>query len=328
MLVLSRSDIKQLVPMADAIELMKVAFAELSAGRTISPLRTVIPVPEHNGAALFMPASVPAADALGLKIVSTYRDNPARGLPAIHAIVCLVDTATGRPSAIMDGTYMTALRTGAVSGAATDLLARPDSRTLVVIGTAAQAVTQAAAVCAVRPIERVIVVGRSEAGIERLREGIARDWPDLLGRIEGTLDPAAVAEADVICAATNSRTPVFDDALVRPGTHVNAVGAYTHEMQEVPAGLVQRATVVVDAVDAVLAEGGDVTIPLAQGLFGRDHVSRELGMVASGTAPGRVSDDEVTFFKSVGNAVQDVVVAKRAVERAADLGLGTEIDLG
>ena len=328
MLALTRADVQRLVPMTDAIALMKTAFAELSAGRTASPLRTVIPVPDAHGDALFMPAHVPALHALGLKVVAVFKDNPARGLPVINALVCLLDPETGQPLAIMDGTYLTALRTGAVSGAATDLLARPDSRVLAAIGAGAQGATQIAAVCAVRPIERVIAVDVSDAALARLRETLARDWPDVLDRLETTTDAAtAVRQADVICTATTSRTPVFDDADVRPGTHVNAVGAYTPEMQELPAATVARASVVVDAIDAALTEAGDLIIPLRDGLVGRDHFARELGMLVAGTAPGRQSPDEVTLFKSVGNAVQDVVVARRAVDRAREVGLGTQLDL-
>jgi ornithine cyclodeaminase/alanine dehydrogenase-like protein (mu-crystallin family) len=329
MLVLTRSQIRELVPMPDAIELMKMAFTELSAGRTVSPLRTVISLADREGDALFMPAYVPALDALGLKTVSVFRRNPERGLPVIHAIVGLVDPETGQPLAIMDGTYLTALRTGAVSGAAADLLARADSHVLTAIGAGAQGVTQIAAVCAVRPIERVIAVDVNEAALERLREALRNDWPEIEARLETTTDSgAAVREADIICTATTSRTPVFHDEDVRPGTHLSAVGAYTPEMQELPAATVARATVVVDAVDAALSEAGDLIIPLRDGLVSREHFARELGMVASGAAPGRTNGDEVTLFKSVGNAVQDVVVARRAVDRAQQRGLGTEIDLG
>lgn len=328
MLVLTRSQVRELVSMADAIELMKTAFSELSAGRTVSPLRTVIPLPDREGDALFMPAYVPAMDALGLKSVNVFRRNPERGLPVIHAIVSLVDPETGQPLALMDGTYLTALRTGAVSGAAADLLARAESRVLAAIGAGAQGITQIAAVCAVRPIERVIAVDVNAPALERLRQQLRNDWPEIESRLETTTDAgAAVREADVICTATTSRTPVFRDEDVRPGTHISAVGAYTPEMQELPAETVARATVVVDAVDAALAEAGDLIIPLNDGLVTREHFARELGMVASGTAPGRTSDDEVTLFKSVGNAVQDVVVAKRAVERAWEMGVGTEVEL-
>ena len=328
MLVLTRSQVRELVPMAEAIELMKTAFAELSAGRTVSPLRTVIPMPEREADALFMPAYVPAMDALGLKSVNVFRRNPDRGLPVIHAIVSLVDPDTGQPLALMDGTYLTALRTGAVSGAAVDLLARPECRVLAAIGAGAQGITQIAAVCAVRPIERVIAVDVNEPALERLRQLIRNDWPEIASRLEVTTDAgAAVRQADIICTATTSRTPVFRDEDVRPGTHISAVGAYTPEMQELPAETVARATVVVDAVDAALSEAGDLIIPLRDGLVTREHFARELGMVASGSAPGRSSDEEVTLFKSVGNAVQDVVVAKRAVERAREQGAGMEIEL-
>lgn len=328
MLALTRNQVRALVSMPDAIALMKQAFGELSAGRTVSPLRTVIPLPDREADALFMPAFVPAMDALGLKSVNVFRNNPARGLPAIHALVMLVDTETGQPAAIMDGSYLTALRTGAVSGAAADLLAREDSRTLTVIGAGAQGVTQIAAICAVRPIERVIAVDISEVALERLRDGIRQDWPELIDRIEVSTDAAhAVRQADIVCTATTSRKPVFADADLKPGTHISGVGAYTPHMQEIPAETVVRATVVVDAIDAALEEGGDLIIPLQQGLVTREHFSRELGMLVNEEVAGRTSRDETTFFKSVGNAVQDVVVAKQAVERARTTGMGIDIDL-
>lgn len=328
MLVLTRGQVRELVPMAEAIALMKTAFAELSAGRTLSPLRTVIPIPEREADALFMPAFVPAMNALGLKSVNVFRRNPERGLPVIHALVALVDPETGQPLAIMDGTYLTALRTGAVSGAAADLLARPESKVLTAIGAGAQGVTQIAAICEVRPIERVIAVDVQRDALARLREQVARDWPHILDRLETTADAAAaVRDADIICTATTSRTPVFHDGDVRPGTHVSAVGAFTPEMQELPAETVARATVVVDAIDAALAEAGDLIIPLEDGRVTREHYARELGMLVNGTVTGRTSDDEITLFKSVGNAVQDVVVAKRAVDRARERGIGTDIEL-
>ncbi|CAA9526363.1 MAG: Ornithine cyclodeaminase [uncultured Thermomicrobiales bacterium] len=328
MLALAREEVRALVPMPDAIALMKQVFAELSARRTQSPLRTVLHLGDGRDT-LFMPASVPVMGALGLKIVSVFPANLERGLATINALVCLVSDETGEPVAIMDGTYLTALRTGAGCGAATDLLARPDSRTLVVFGSGAQGVTQAAAVCAVRPIERIVVVDPNRAALERYRAAIARDWPDLGDRIETReREDGAIADADVVCTATTSRTPVFDAAGVRPGTHVNAVGSYTPQMQELPSALVARSTVVVDAAEAAVAEAGDLIVPMTEGLVGLEHYQRELGMVVSGTVPGRTSSDELTLFKSVGNAVQDVVVARRAVERAIARGVGTEIRLG
>jgi ornithine cyclodeaminase/alanine dehydrogenase-like protein (mu-crystallin family) len=327
-LALSRADLRQLVTMPEAIELMKIAFRELSNGRAISPLRTVIDVEHGTSATLLMPAYVPAEGALGVKVVSVFQGNPAKQLPTIHALVCLVDHETGAPLAIMDGGYLTALRTGAVSGAATDLLARPESRVLAVIGAGVQGVTQAAAVCAVRPIERIIAVDANLDALVRYHDSIKDDWPDLFDKLETTSSASvAVQAADIICTATTSKRPVFDDADIKPGTHVNAVGAFTPEMQELPAETVTRATVVLDSTEAALAEAGDLIIPLNEGRVSRDHFNRELGHLVDGSATGRTKADEITLFKSVGNAVQDVVVARRAVDRARSLGLGYSLEL-
>lgn len=329
MLALSRNDLKQLVSMPEAIELMKVAFRELSNERAQSPLRTVIDVEQGKSATLLMPAYVPAKSALGVKVVSVFQGNPGKQLPTIHALVCLVDDETGIPLAIMEGAYVTSLRTGAVSGAATDLLARLDSKVLVIIGAGVQGVTQAAATCAVRPIERIIAVDPSADSLSRFRNTIAGDWPDLASRVETTsMTSEAVRAADVICTSTTSRRPVFNDADVKPGTHISAIGAFTPDMQEIPGETVARATVILDSIDAALAEAGDLIIPLNQGLVTRDHYLRELGHLVDGSAEGRSSSDEVTLFKSVGNAVQDVVVARRALDKAIELGIGTGFDLG
>lgn len=328
MLVLSRDQVRSLVPMPIAIDLMKSVFAELSAGRTTSPLRTVIPLPDRKADALFMPAYVPSMDALGMKSVNVFRQNLDRGLPVIHAVVILIDTETGQPMALMDGTYLTALRTGAVAGAAADLLARPESEVLAVIGAGAQGVTQIAAICAVRKITRVIAVDVKPESLSRLRDDLERDWPDLVNRLETTDDAAiAVRQADIVCTATTSTAPVFRDEDVRPGTHVSGVGSFTPEMQEIPAETIARATIVVDSVEAALAEAGDLIIPLNEGRITRDAITRELGALVDGVAVGRSSPDEITFFKSVGNAVQDVVVARYAVDRAKEQGLGVDLSL-
>lgn len=328
LLTLTREDVRLLMPMSDAIALMKTAFIELSAGRARSPLRTVLHESDHEIDALFMPASVPALDALGLKVVSVARQNPSRGLPLIHAVVFLLDSATGQPLALLDGTYLTALRTGAVSGAATDLLAREDSRTLVVFGAGAQGITQAAAVCTVRPIEHIIVIDVQEQNLDRYRDAVARDWPELSDRLETSTQADFVSRADVVCTATTSPTPVFSDSDLPTGVHINGVGAYTPEMQEIPPETVQRAAVFVDEREAALAEGGDLIIPMNEGKIDRDHIRGELGELAEGKVPGRRSPEEVTLFKSVGNAIQDVSVAKQVVERALAAGIGTRVDLG
>jgi ornithine cyclodeaminase len=327
MLVLTRSDVRSIASMAEAIDLMKSAFRELSDGRAVSPLRVPIEIEDQEGVTLFMPAFVPVADALGVKIVSVFPRNLANGIPTIHAAVALVDSSNGQPIALMDGGFLTALRTGAVSGAATDLLARADSRTLVVIGAGAQGVTQAAAVCEVRPIERIIVVDRSDESLERFRDAIAREWSNVSATIETTNDASVVSEADVICTATTSKTPVYNDADLPAGVHINAVGAFTPEMQETPSQTVARARVVVDSFEAAYAEAGDLINPVNEGLVTTDHFRVELGHLVAGSAPGRSNEREITFFKSVGNAIQDVVVGRRLVDRALEAGIGQNIDL-
>jgi ornithine cyclodeaminase len=259
-----------------------------------------------------------------LKVVSVFPHNPARhGLPSIHALVVLIDAETGRPAAVLDGTYLTALRTGAASGAATRILARPDARVLAMFGAGAQAPAQVQAVCAVRPIERVWVVNRTRARAEALIQALRAQGIAAELRVAPSA-AAALAEADVVCCATSSPTPLFDDADLRPGTHLNGVGAFTPHMAEVPPAAVARARVFVDQRTAAWAEAGDLIQARDAGLLDERGVV-ELGQVIAGQAPGRTSDTEITFFKSVGNAVQDVAVAQIALAEAARLGLGMEV---
>jgi ornithine cyclodeaminase/alanine dehydrogenase-like protein (mu-crystallin family) len=326
--ILSRTDLKTLVPMSEAIALMKTAFRELSAGRAVAPVRSVVDVNANPSAMLMMPGFVPESGALGFKVVTFFAGNPTKDLPIIHAVVCLFDDTTGIPLGLMEGGFVTALRTGAVSGAATDLLARPDSRVLTVIGAGVQGVTQAAAVCAVRPIDRIIAVDVREEALSPFVESVERDWPELAPLVEVSTDAnAAVREADVICTATTARAPVFEDRDVRPGTHINAVGAFTLEMQELHPDTVTRAIVVIDSLEPILEEAGDLVRPLREGRFAQSHIERELGKLVSGDIDGRQRDDDVTIFKSVGNAVQDVVVARYAIDQARLQGVGQTVGL-
>lgn len=326
--VLSAADVRRAITMAEAIQAVKEAYVQLSAGQAIVPLRTPVPVERREGVTLFMPAYLAESDAMGAKIVSVFPRNLAHGLPTIHAMVVVVNAETGEPKAIMDGTYLTALRTGAASGVATDLLARPDARVAAIIGAGAQARTQLEAVCTVRTVEKVWVLDANP-------ETAALYVGDMRGRgqpIPGDLTIAtssaeALRGADVICTATTSRQPVFDDGDLKPGAHINGIGAYTPEMQEVPAETVARARVVVDSRSATLAEAGDLIIPIQKGMIAAGDIYGEIGEVAAGLIPGRQSPEEITFFKSVGVAVQDVAVAEAILRRAVELGLGLEVEL-
>lgn len=323
--VISGHEVKEAVSMDQAIETVKAAFAQLSKGRASVPIRTQLGVPLHDGVALFMPAYLEQTDELGMKMVSIFSGNLEQGLPTINAMVTLIDAETGLPTAIIDGTYLTALRTGAASGAATDLLARPDSNSVAVLGTGVQGRTQLLAVCAVRDIETVQVFDP--------REDSARAFcDDMAGMISARIDVSpsaarAVRGADVICTATTSKTPVFSDEDVTPGVHVNAIGSFTPQMQELPPEIVERCLLIVDSREAVWAESGDLIIPRDEGRISEDRVHAELGEIVAGTKPGRTRDDQVTVFKSVGNAVQDVSVGARVLAEATAKGLGTIVEL-
>jgi alanine dehydrogenase len=328
MLALTAADIRSLVPMSDAIALMKEAFRDLSTGAAAAPLRTPIEVPPRHAVSLFMPAAVPSVGGLGLKIVSVFPDNPARGMPTIHALVCLIDPDDGRPLAIMDGTYLTALRTGAVSGAATDLLAPGDARLLALFGTGAQAVTQAQAICAVRDITEIRVVARSAEKGHAFIERVRAEDAETAAKMHVAANAAdALHGAHVVCTATAATAALFADADIDAGTHINAVGAYTPAMQEVPAATVARSLIVVDQRAAAWAEAGDLVIARDRGLITADDVHAELGELVAGTKPGRQSAEQITFFKSVGNAVQDIAVGRRAVDRAMAQGMGQTVNL-
>ena len=325
--LLSRADVQRAVPMREAIEIVKGAFAQLSAGKAVVPVRTQLPVDRHEGVAIFMPAYLSESDDLAIKIVSVFPRNLDKGLPTIYALVVVVEASTGRPLAAMDGTYLTALRTGAASGAATNLLARQNARVAAIFGAGTQGRTQLLGVCEVRDIKRVWVydVNLEAAGryIQEMK-GQGR-VPDEL-RVASS--PAqAVREADVICAATTTKAPLFADADLKAGVHINGIGSFTPEMQEIPEETVRRAKVVVGSREGCLAEAGDLIIPLRKGLIAEDHIYAELGEIVAGAKPGRESEEEITFFKSVGNAVQDVSVARRVLREAERMGLGTEVEI-
>ena len=325
--VIGAEDLRKSLPMADAIEAMKDAYRQLSGGKTSMPLRSRIETPDGEGIVLFMPALLHDSAELALKVVSVFTSNPELGLPTIHALVVALDANTGVPMALLEGGTLTAIRTGAGSGAATDLLARTDARTVAIFGSGIQARTQLEAVCTVRTIEQVWIYSLDIEGAHAYVDQLAGSGP-IPGEVQIVDTPnEAVAEADIICTATTSITPVFDDQAVRPGTHINAIGSYTPEMQEVPTASVVRALLVVDSREAVLAESGDVIIPLQTGAITEEHLHAELGEIVSGSRPGRTSAEQITLFKSVGVAVQDAMAAGRALAMAQELDLGQLIEL-
>lgn len=320
--ILNREDVLAAGDMAAAVAVTRRAFADLSAGRAVVPQRQHLDLPAEDGGALIMPAFAAAESRFAVKLLTLYPGNPGRDLPFIQGLMLLYDGTTGTPIALMDGAPLTALRTGAASGAATDLLARCDAATLAMIGVGGQAEAQVQGVCAVRPIRRLLVFARQReraaAFAERLgvELGIAADAPS---------DRTAVAEADIICSATTATEAVFADDHIGDGTHINAVGAYRPDMCEVPAATLKRARLVVDRREACLAEAGDILRAIAAGAIDAGHIAAELGEVVEGRIAGRENPKQVTVFKSVGNAVQDAAVGALLAARAESMGLGTVV---
>lgn len=326
MLVLSAQDVLAVTDMRDGIAAVRLAYTEYSAGKAVVPIRVPISFP-NGGMTLFMPGYAPGAGASVMKIVSVFPNNPAQGLPTIMALAVLTDTGSGEPLAVMEAGSITALRTGAASGLATDLLAREDAATVAILGAGVQGRTQLEAICAVRPITSVRVYDRDAT---RARAFI----DEMSTRIGAKFEVAAsgddaVEGADVIATATTSKVPVFSGARLAPGVHINGVGSSTLDAQEIgPDTVVLMDKIVVDAREAAMAEAGDIVVPMRDGILPPDAIYAELGEIAAGLKPGRERPDESTFFKAVGIAVLDLFAAKLAYERALSQGVGVTVSLG
>lgn len=325
MLLLSESNVRAVLPMSDLIAAMREALASFSTGKIQQPLRTVLEV--GNGKAFFgvMPAYVPATGALGTKLVSVFGSNLARGLPSHLAAIVLFDAETGALRAVMDGRYITEARTAAVSAVSVDLLARPDASRLAILGSGVQARSHLEALALVRPLREVRVWSPTATHRENFAAEAARQ-----SGLPVTAAPsaeAAVAGADLIALVTSAREPVVRNEWIADGAHICAVGACRPDQREMDGALVRRARVFVDSRHGALAEAGDIVLPIAEGLVTAEHIVAELGAVAAGLAPGRETAAEVTVFKSLGMAVEDVAAARLALERAARRGLGVEAEL-
>lgn len=301
--VIDADALARLLPMDAAIDALHAAFG----GERLpdAPLRSSVET--GGGTLLLMPAH--GQQGVGVKLVTLTGSNPERGLPFIHAQYLLFDAETQAPLAMLDGSALTALRTAAVSGLATRFLAREDARRLVIYGAGVQARSHLDAMRSVRPIEEVVVVSR---GRERAEALVAEAGALALRASIGA--PGAERDADLVCTCTTSSTPVVTGSALADGVHVNAVGAYTTSARELDTETVRRARVVVETREAAMAEAGDIVIAIDEGAIGPHHVVADLSEVVRGT-PVRTSRNDVTLFKSVGVAFEDLIVARAAVDR-------------
>lgn len=325
--ILSAQEVRQALPMATAIQAMKEAFLQLAREQVDLPLRTVIEAPEQDGAVLFMPSLLRETHDLAVKVVSVFPHNPQMDLPTIHAVVIGIDARTGQPAVMLEGASLTAIRTGAVSGAATDLLAREDSRVAAIFGSGVQARTQLEAVCTVRGIDEVWVYGPVQHEVAAYIDEMRGQGP-IPEQIMAAGSPSdAVRGADIICTATTAKEPVFDGVDLKPGAHINAIGAFTPQMREVDETTLERALVIVDSMESAREEAGDLIVPINAGAYSWDRVHAELGELLTGAKPGRENASQVTLFKSVGLAIQDAAAARRALDGARAAGLGRLVEL-
>ena len=329
-LILKESDISSMITMSDIIEADKEALSIYSSQKSNIPLRSNLNVPEFNGQCLFMNGYAAPAKALGVKIVSVYPDNINKNIPSVPATMVLVNAETGMVNSLIDGTYLTRLRTGAISGLATDILARKDSKIFALFGTGGQAVTQLEAVLTVRNIEEVRVFDISK---ERAEE-FAKKMSDKFGKkfnvkiFAAESSDAAIDNADIITTVTTSKKPVFDANKVKKNVHINGVGSYTPEMQEIPGDILVKANkIFVDTRDGAINESGDLINPIKDGLIQKEKINGELGEVINGVIKGRENDDEMTFFKTTGSAVLDLVAAQKIYEMAKVKKVGQMVDL-
>ena len=325
-LLLNRGAVQQLLTMEECIELVEKAFAELAQGTAVMPQRVAVTDAEHNGWYAFMPAQLRGMGALGIKAVTVYKDNPAKyDLPSTLATVILLDGETGKATSVMDGGYLTAMRTGAVAGVATRYLARQDARVAGVLGTGVQARTQVWAMTIARNIEKAVChsVDPPEA-----QQAFARDMSQQLGipvEVAGTAREVVEA-SEVLALTTTSREPIIDGDWLKPGTHVNGIGSHAPGVREMDTKTIVKAKLVCDQTAACLAEAGDLQIPIEEGAYSPDRIHGELGELVTGTKPGRENDDEITVFKSVGLSIQDISVAHLVYQKARQQGIGTEFE--
>lgn len=325
MLLINRTELEKALPMTTAIEAIEEGFREHQRGRSLTPPRMHVAVEQAEGVYLLMPSFLERAALFGTKLLSVYPRNRQRQKPTINSVYILNDAVDGTFLAMMDGIFLTGVRTGAASAVAAKYLAREDASVHGIIGCGGQALYQAAAIAAVRPIEKLLVCDHKKESAEALaRQAAAR----FAIPVEALDTAASVASrADILTTVTTSSSPVVKLSDLKPGCHVNAVGSFKPTMQEIDSDLLQEALVVVDTYQGCLEEAGDLIIPIERGEYRREKIHAELGEILLGEKCGRSSNAQLTLFKSVGVAFEDLAAARLAYRAAIQEKLGTSLSL-
>jgi ornithine cyclodeaminase len=331
MLILTENDLRKVLKMADVIGAVEMGFRALARGDASAPSRLRLDIEEEDGVLLEMPArarlgAAPSdlKSALGTKIVTVFENNPARHVAVVQAVYLLLDGETGSPLALMDGRFITAVRTAATSAVATRLLATGEPKRLAIFGAGVQAESHIEAMLQVSEVENVMIASRTEAKAAALAERVSSAY-NL--RCEAVAPDNAVLQANLICTCTGSPAPLFDGRMIRPGTHINAIGSFTTATRELDTEAVRRARLFIDAREAAGCEAGEIFIPLAEGAIVASHVKGTLAELITGEVTGRVSAEEITIFKSSGHAIEDLVTARLAYEKALSVEAGVSVSL-
>ncbi|MDF1559578.1 MAG: hypothetical protein P1P83_05160 [Bacteroidales bacterium] len=324
MRIIKAAEIKQHYSMKQAIDAMVQAFSSLSSGECYVPGRVVTRLPASELLMLFKPAFVEKDKKVTVKFITQRENSSIQGIPSIQGIVMVIDTVTGEIISIMDGGYITALRTGAASGLATRFLAGKDAHTLALFGCGAQGKTQVEAVLCERDIKRILIFDINRNRASRFAEELQGEYNAEMVFCE---DTSVLKEADIICTATNATSPLFKREDVKKGAHVNAIGSFQPHMQELDPWLIRDARVFLDQREPCLKESGDLIKPIAEGIISENHIAGEIGDFLLNRIAGRESEDQITVFKSVGVAIQDYAVATDIYNESLKQGFGLEISL-
>ena len=330
MKILTKEDIKKCITMNEAIEACKRAMVNYTLSKAEIPLRTPIHSSKNNGQVLFMPGKISEeTDNIGIKIVSVYPDNTKNNLPSVPSTMITLDEKTGIVNGVLDGTYLTALRTAALQGAATELLSRKDSKIATLIGTGGQALEQARAMITVRNLSELRIVAQNFEKTKLFVNKLKKEFINTSVNIFAYKNiNDATTDSDIITTVTTSKTPTFSSEHLKPGVHINGIGSFTYDMVELPSEIINKNNkIYFDTKDGVLSEAGDILQPLENKKIELNDFQGELGDLILNKIKGRTNYNETTIFKSVGTAVLDIACANFIINKAKSLGIGTNIEI-
>lgn len=325
MLVLSEEQVRSLIDIEELITALEQAHIQYSSGKAVMPVRLVVPLPQIQGRITSMPGYLTQDKALGMKVVTYFQNNPKEDLPAILATIMLFSAETGQLMAVMDGSFITAIRTACASAMATKALANPQTPLLGICGAGVQARAHIQALSRVKKLQRIKIYSPLGMSAQRVRQ-------DLESEIGVDIEVATSAEqtvsdCDLVVTATTAREPILESEWLKPGAHINAVGSHRPDHREIDGATLARSKIVVDSREAIMAECGDILLAIKEKSITENPIHAEIGEVLVGTKPGRTSSGEITLYKSVGIAIQDVAAAQLIYSKALELKVGTTVQI-